>query len=184
ADGARVVALRSRAIAAELAGHGGMVAVQRPLAEVEGILAACDGELTVAAVNGPGSTVVSGGTAALDELMAQCERRGIRSRRIPVDYASHSGQVDALTDRILADLAPIRAGRAQVPFFSTVTGDCLLGAQPPAPGALRGGRTGVGRRRLRRLRGMQRPPGARREYDAHPGGDRQRRRRDRLTAAR
>ncbi|MEW2452582.1 type I polyketide synthase, partial [Streptomyces parvulus] len=132
ADGARVVALRSRAIAAELAGHGGMVAVQRPLAEVEGILAAYDGELTVAAVNGPGSTVVSGGTAALDELMAQCERRGIRSRRIPVDYASHSGQVDALADRILADLAPIRAGRAQVPFFSTVTGDWLGDDVPDA----------------------------------------------------
>ncbi|MFE0186298.1 SDR family NAD(P)-dependent oxidoreductase, partial [Streptomyces olivaceus] len=131
-DGARVVALRSRAIAAELAGHGGMVAVQRPLAEVEGILAGYGEEVTVAAVNGPGSTVVSGGTAALDALMADCETRGVRARRIPVDYASHSAQVDALTDRILADLAPVRAGRARVPFFSTVTGDWLGDDVPDA----------------------------------------------------
>ncbi|MBZ6184349.1 SDR family NAD(P)-dependent oxidoreductase, partial [Streptomyces olivaceus] len=131
-DGARVVALRSRAIAAELPGHGGMVAVQRPLAEVEGILAGYGEEVTVAAVNGPGSTVVSGGTAALDALMADCETRGVRARRIPVDYASHSAQVDALTDRILADLAPVRAGRARVPFFSTVTGDWLGDDVPDA----------------------------------------------------
>uniref|UniRef100_UPI003EBE09AC type I polyketide synthase n=1 Tax=Streptomyces sp. NRRL F-5630 TaxID=1463864 RepID=UPI003EBE09AC len=131
-DGARVVALRSRAIAEELAGRGGMVAVQRPLTEVEGLLAAYDGELTVAAVNGPGSTVVSGGTAALDDLMARCESRGIRARRIPVDYASHSAHVDAVADRILADLAPIRAGRAKVPFFSTVTGDWLGDDVPDA----------------------------------------------------
>ncbi len=64
--------------------------------------------------------------------MADCESRGIRARRIPVDYASHSGQVDALADRILADLAPIRAGRARVPFFSTVTGDWLGDDVPDA----------------------------------------------------
>ncbi len=57
----------------------------------------------------------------------------MRYRRIPVDYASHSGQVDALADRILADLAPpIRAGRARVPFFSTVTGDWLGDDVPDA----------------------------------------------------
>ncbi|MEU0138229.1 SDR family NAD(P)-dependent oxidoreductase, partial [Streptomyces sp. NPDC006296] len=131
-DGARVVALRSQAIAAELAGHGGMVAVQRPLAEVERLLASCGGEVTVAAVNGPGSTVVSGGVDALDALVAECEARGVRARRVPVDYASHSPQVDALTDRVLADLAPVRAVRARVPFFSTVTGDWLGDEVPDA----------------------------------------------------
>ncbi|MGW8067006.1 SDR family NAD(P)-dependent oxidoreductase, partial [Streptomyces ziwulingensis] len=79
ADGARVVALRSRAIAAELAGHGGMVAVQRPVAEVEGLVAGYGGRVTVAAVNGPASTVVSGGREALDALMAECEAGGVRA---------------------------------------------------------------------------------------------------------
>ena len=60
ADAARVVALRSRALAA-LAGRGGMVSVPLPAAEVE----TGDG-LSVAAVNGPRSTVVSGDTGALD----------------------------------------------------------------------------------------------------------------------
>ncbi|MET9567515.1 polyketide synthase dehydratase domain-containing protein, partial [Streptomyces tauricus] len=48
------------------------------------------------------------------------------------DYASHSAQVDGLTERILADLGPVRAGRAEVPFFSTVTGGWLGDEVPDA----------------------------------------------------
>ncbi|MFE2359357.1 acyltransferase domain-containing protein, partial [Streptomyces parvulus] len=122
ADGARVVALRSRAIAAELAGHGGMVAVEQPVAEVEGIISCYKGELTVAAVNSPATTVVSGGTEALDDLMAQCEKRGIRSRRIPVDYASHCAQVETVRAQVEKAVADVEPRPTRIPFFSTVTG--------------------------------------------------------------
>ncbi|MEV0537528.1 type I polyketide synthase [Kitasatospora sp. NPDC050463] len=113
-DGARVVALRSRALLT-LSGHGGMVAVPRPVHEID--LAG----LSVAAVNGPRSTVVSGPPEALDALLARDER----ARRIPVDYASHSPQVEELRSRLLADLAPVTPRSADVPFHSTVTGGPL-----------------------------------------------------------
>ncbi|WP_158845919.1 acyltransferase domain-containing protein, partial [Streptomyces sp. NRRL WC-3742] len=58
-DAAAVVALRSRAIRL-IAGDGGMASVPLPVAEVERLIARWDGELEVAAVNGPSSTVVSG----------------------------------------------------------------------------------------------------------------------------
>src|SRR5205807_6534510 len=66
-DGARVVALRSRALTA-LAGHGGMVSVAEPAGQVGRRLAAWDGRLSVAAVNGPAQVVVSGEPRALAEL--------------------------------------------------------------------------------------------------------------------
>ncbi len=113
-DGARVVALRSKALAA-LSGQGGMVSVRRPVGEVEQLLAP---GLSIAAVNGAASVVVSGAPSALDELVEKC---GEHAKRIPVDYASHSAQVDSLRERLLADLAPIRPRRAEVPFLSTVT---------------------------------------------------------------
>ncbi|WP_439382907.1 type I polyketide synthase [Amycolatopsis lexingtonensis] len=113
-DGARVVALRSRALAA-LSGQGGMVSVRLPLAEVEELLTP---GLSIAAVNGAASVVVSGEPSALDELVEKC---GELAKRIPVDYASHSAQVDSLRERLLADLAPIRPRPAEVPFVSTVT---------------------------------------------------------------
>ncbi|WP_156107677.1 acyltransferase domain-containing protein, partial [Streptomyces violaceusniger] len=59
-DAAKVVALRSQAIAAGLAGRGGMVSVGLPADEVRERIAPWDGAISVAAVNGPGSVVVSG----------------------------------------------------------------------------------------------------------------------------
>ncbi|MBC2874314.1 MULTISPECIES: type I polyketide synthase [Streptomyces] len=122
-DGARVVALRSRVIREELAGDGGMVAVSLGADATAELIAAYDGRVSVAALNGPLSTVVSGEPAALDDLLARSEERGIRARRIPVDYASHSAQVERVRDRILADLADLRPRTGTVPFHSTVTGE-------------------------------------------------------------
>ena len=113
-DGARVVALRSRALA-ELSGSGGMVAVPLPVDDVRRL----DARLSVAAVNGPRSTVVSGEPAALDELLTRVPD----ARRIAVDYASHSEQVAAIRDRLLVDLAPVTPRAAAVPLYSTVTGE-------------------------------------------------------------
>ncbi|MGP4115477.1 SDR family NAD(P)-dependent oxidoreductase, partial [Streptomyces sp. 4N509B] len=124
-DGARVVALRSQAIRAALAGRGGMVSVNEPVDAVETRIGGWPGRLSVAAVNGPRATVVSGEPAALDELVAACEYDGVRARRIPVDYASHSPQVEELRDRILADLASVEPMAGEVPFHSTVTGEVI-----------------------------------------------------------
>ncbi|KAB7836992.1 type I polyketide synthase [Streptomyces mobaraensis] len=122
-DGARVVALRSRVIREELAGEGGMVAVTLGADATAELIAGYGGRVSVAALNGPLSTVVSGEPAALDDLLTRCEQRGVRARRIPVDYASHSAQVERVRDRILADLAGIRPRTGTVPFHSTVTGE-------------------------------------------------------------
>ncbi|WP_051385892.1 type I polyketide synthase [Actinokineospora inagensis] len=122
ADGAKVVALRSRAIAEVLGGTGGMVSLALPLAEAAELLAGRPG-LSVAAVNGPLSTVVSGDVPALDELSAHCEEAGVRARRVPVDYASHSAHVERLRDRL--DLGGLTPAAAEVPFYSAVTGEVI-----------------------------------------------------------
>ncbi|MDA5286904.1 acyltransferase domain-containing protein, partial [Streptomyces sp. Isolate_45] len=129
-DAARVVALRSQAIGRVLAGLGGMVSVPLPASEVrERIARWGEARISVAAVNGPSSVVVSGEVEALDELLAACEADGIRARRIAVDYASHSAQVDLLKDELAELLAPIVPQAAQVPFLSTVTGEWVNGTE-------------------------------------------------------
>ncbi|MFC5290401.1 type I polyketide synthase [Actinokineospora guangxiensis] len=124
ADGARVVALRARAIREVLAGRGGMVSVPLPVAEVRARIAGRDG-VSVAAVNGPASVVISGDTAVLDAVLAELTDAGVRAKRVDVDYASHSAHVAEIEERLLADLADLRPLDGQdgtVPFFSTVTG--------------------------------------------------------------
>ncbi|MFV2216907.1 type I polyketide synthase [Actinomadura sp. LOL_016] len=123
-DAAAVVALRSQALR-ELAGHGAMASVALPAAEVERRLARRDGELTLAAVNGPASTVVSGAPEAVDGFLGECGDEGIRTRRVSVDYASHSPQVDRIRTTLLEALAGIAPRPSLIPFYSTVTGDRL-----------------------------------------------------------
>ncbi|MFI0819546.1 type I polyketide synthase [Streptomyces sp. NPDC021098] len=121
-DGALVVARRSQVIASRLAGGGGMASVALPSDVVAGRL----GEgLSVAAVNGPSSTVVAGEAGALDALMEALESEGVRVRRVPVDYASHSAQVEQVEAELLEVLGAVRPVSSRIPFHSTVTGEVM-----------------------------------------------------------
>ncbi|WP_376772737.1 SDR family NAD(P)-dependent oxidoreductase [Streptomyces zagrosensis] len=132
-DGARVVALRSRAIADTLAGGGGgMAAVALPVDRVVVLVERWGGRLSLAAVNGPLSVVVSGDVVALRELVAECEADGVRARMIAVDYASHSAQVEEIRDRLLEELASVRPQAQSVPVYSSVTGGLLDAATADA----------------------------------------------------
>ncbi|WP_437113691.1 type I polyketide synthase [Streptomyces violaceusniger] len=122
-DAAKVVALRSQAIAAGLAGRGGMVSVGLPVDQVRERIAAWAGAISVAAVNGPGSVVVSGDPGALDEMVERLEGEEVRVRRVPVDYASHSAHVEEIHQELLKVLADIAPRSSQVPFYSTVSGE-------------------------------------------------------------
>ncbi|MFI9630946.1 SDR family NAD(P)-dependent oxidoreductase, partial [Streptomyces sp. NPDC052042] len=123
-DAARVAALRSQLIARALAGQGGMASVALAPADVEARMAGA-GEVEIAAVNGPETTVVCGATGALDALLGTLEAEGVRVRRIDVDYASHSRQVEALRDELTAVLGTIRPRPGNVPFYSTVEAEPL-----------------------------------------------------------
>ncbi|KDN87764.1 type I polyketide synthase [Kitasatospora cheerisanensis] len=120
-DGAKVVALRSLAIRA-LAGLGGMASIPLP---VDAVRERISGQLSVAAVNGPSSTVVSGDVDAVAELVEELVAEGVRARLIEVDYASHSAHVEEIRERLLADLDGIVPQSGAVPFYSTVTAGWL-----------------------------------------------------------
>ncbi|MFJ2115251.1 SDR family NAD(P)-dependent oxidoreductase, partial [Streptomyces sp. NPDC087850] len=124
-DGAKVVALRSRALLA-LEGRGAMLFVARPAAEVRERLAPWGDRLGVAAVNGVASVTVSGDPEALDEFGAQLSADGVPRLPVPgVTFAGHSPQVDALRQELLDALAGVTPRRSDVPFYSTVTGGVL-----------------------------------------------------------
>ncbi|WP_159394561.1 acyltransferase domain-containing protein, partial [Streptomyces sp. NRRL S-495] len=114
-DGARVVALRSRAIRV-LAGRGGMASLPLPVDVARERIGAWAGRLSVAAVNGPSSTVVSGDADAVTALVDALVGEGVRARVIEVDYASHSAHVEEIRERLLVDLDGITPLSGSVPF--------------------------------------------------------------------
>ncbi|RKT55372.1 acyl transferase domain-containing protein [Saccharothrix australiensis] len=120
-DAARVVAVRSSVIGSGLAGRGGMLSLGvSPEEAPEGV--------EVAAVNGPRSIVLAGDPAVLAELETRYAAEGVRVRRIAVDYASHTAQVDSVTEEILARLDGIGSREPEIPWMSTVDNKWMGGA--------------------------------------------------------
>ncbi|MGY5123580.1 SDR family NAD(P)-dependent oxidoreductase [Streptomyces nigrescens] len=128
-DGARVVALRSQAIGRVLAGRGGMVSVAGSREAVQERIARWGERLSVAAINGPTSTVVSGESEALQELLAECAEQEVRARQVPVDYASHGVQVEELRKELATVLAEVSPGEGRVPFYSAVNASVVSGEE-------------------------------------------------------
>ncbi|MFI2641541.1 type I polyketide synthase [Streptomyces sp. NPDC018610] len=123
-EAARAVALRSRAIA-RIAGTGGLLSVALPADRVLPYLERSSDELSVAVVNSPRSTAVGGSPEALAALAEACERDGVRSRLILIDYASHSPQVGAIRDEVLDAVKDVSPRRSDIPFYSSTDGGSL-----------------------------------------------------------
>ncbi|WP_378741115.1 type I polyketide synthase [Nocardia brasiliensis] len=121
-DAARVVVSRSRLIQQQLAGNGAMASVSMP---ADAVTSRLNDRVSIAAVNGPNSVVVSGEPGAIEHLVNACEIDGIHARRIAVDYASHSAQVESLQAALLEALGGVSAGSSLIPFYSTVTGELV-----------------------------------------------------------
>ncbi|MFF3129815.1 type I polyketide synthase, partial [Streptomyces sp. NPDC057908] len=120
-DAARLVA-RRREVTMPLSGKGGMVSVPRPVEWVREKVRPYGLRLSVAAVNGPASVVVSGDLDALDAFVSACAAEDVRTRRIAMDYASHSAQIESIQDELAEALRGLAPRSAAVPFYSTLTG--------------------------------------------------------------
>ncbi|MEU3368508.1 type I polyketide synthase [Streptomyces pseudogriseolus] len=123
-DGARVVALRSRALV-RIAGTGGMLSVPLSAEDTRTRMSPWADRLALAAVNGPTSCVVSGEAEALDEMHTALVESGVRARKVNVDYGSHSPQVEQIEDAVLDALAGLEPRDGEIPFRSSLTGDWL-----------------------------------------------------------
>ncbi len=120
-DAAAVVAHRSR-LMKTLKGNGAMAVTQMGVEACERLIRAYHGRVSIAAINGPTSTVLSGDVKAIEQIVAKLEERQVFCRRIKVDVASHSAHMEPLQTGLASALRGIHAQRASVPFYSTTTG--------------------------------------------------------------
>ncbi|MCX4751622.1 acyltransferase domain-containing protein [Kitasatospora sp. NBC_01287] len=133
-DGAAdLVVARARAMQA-VPGEGLMVALRADEARVAARLAAWPpGELALAAVNGPRSTVVSGTAAAVRELAAEFRAEGVRTKLLRVGQAFHSAQLDPALPAIEAAARRLVVSEPQVPLAGNRSGALVSRAELAAP---------------------------------------------------
>jgi acyl transferase domain-containing protein/acyl carrier protein len=121
-DGAAVICDRSR-LMGQAAGNGRMAVVGVSAEEIVGWIARYRGRVSVAGVNGPRTTILSGDREAIDDLLTRLSGQDLFCRRINVDIASHSAQMDAIRPAFEACLSHIEPVCPHIPFYSTVTGN-------------------------------------------------------------
>ena len=111
---AQIIAQRSLALTT-LQNTGTMASIPLPHDQIP-----AQRDLHIAAVNGPSTTIVSGPTEVLEELVADYNGRNVQARLIPVNYASHSAYIDSIRERLLTTIEDISPRTSEIPFHSTV----------------------------------------------------------------
>jgi acyl transferase domain-containing protein/thioesterase domain-containing protein len=119
-DAARLVARRSLALA-QGAGLGGMALLATGVEELTARIPSWEARVALAAVNGPGSIVISGGDEMLDELLGECEIAGIWTHRVAAAVGpGHSPTVEMFREGLLDAGAGIAPRPSALPFYSSV----------------------------------------------------------------
>jgi len=116
-----LVAERGR-LMQSLPSGGAMAAVFAPEAQVGVAVAPFARQVSIAAVNGPAQTVISGAADAVTALCAQFTAAGVRCRPLQVSHAFHSPLVDPVLDAFERAAAALEYSAPRLRVVSNVTG--------------------------------------------------------------
>ncbi|AUX37715.1 uncharacterized protein SOCE836_099450 [Sorangium cellulosum] len=128
-DALALVAARGRLM--EATPEGAMLAVSASEAEVAGWLGE---EVALAAVNGPRQCVLSGRTAAIQQVEREAAGRGVEARRLRVSRAFHSHLMEGALDGFREAVGRVTLRAPRIPWVSNVTGTWITEAEAQDPG--------------------------------------------------
>ncbi|MFB9640563.1 type I polyketide synthase, partial [Streptomyces spiralis] len=127
ADAARLVVARGRLMQA-LPEGGAMVAVQ---ASEDEVLPLLTDDVSIAAINGPTSVVVSGVEDAVLAIGEHFSALGRKTSRLSVSHAFHSLLMEPMLADFRAVAAELSYAEPRIPAISTVTGESATDWQSP-----------------------------------------------------
>ncbi|MFJ4920197.1 type I polyketide synthase [Streptomyces sp. NPDC088725] len=128
-DACTLVAARA-GLMRDLPAGGAMVALRATEAEVRPLL---DERVSLAAVNGPESVVISGDEDAVLAIAERFRQEGRRTNRLSVSHAFHSPLVDPMLDAFRDVVAKLTFGEPSVPVVSTFTGTVVTAEELATP---------------------------------------------------
>jgi natural product biosynthesis luciferase-like monooxygenase protein/amino acid adenylation domain-containing protein len=123
-EGCALVAERAR-LMGSLPPSGEMAVVLAGEGRVAAALAPYRGRASIAAVNGPSNTVVSGEREAVREVLRELEADGVATRALNVSHAFHSPLIEPVIGDFERALQRVRFRPLRVPLVSGQTGAML-----------------------------------------------------------
>ena len=132
-DGLKLIAQRGRLMQSLPAG-GKMAAVFADAKRVSAALSGLTDGVSIAAVNGPSNTVISGAGAVVDNIVGRLAAEGVKSVDLEVSHAFHSPLMEPMLDRFEAVAAEVTYSRPQCCLISNLTGQMVQGQEAVAAG--------------------------------------------------
>ncbi len=120
----RLIAARGRLMSALPAG-GRMAAVFAPAARVEAALGPHRDRVSIAAVNGPETVVISGAGDRVEELCVRFAAEGVKTQALVVSHAFHSPLMRPMLDEFAREASEISFAAPRVAYVSNLTGTML-----------------------------------------------------------
>jgi acyl transferase domain-containing protein len=104
-------------------GAGAMAAVGLGPEQALALINGAAGEVSIAAVNSPASTVLAGDRDVLAALEDKVRARGAFWAIVQEEYAFHGPKMEAIADALTVALDGLKPGQPTRPLYSTVTGE-------------------------------------------------------------
>jgi acyl transferase domain-containing protein len=120
-DACTLVTARAHLMQA-LPGNGAMVSLHATETQVQTSLTGMEDQVTIAAVNGPTSIVISGDHDTVLTIASQWEERGHKTRRLTVSHAFHSPHMDGMLHDFHQVAQTLTYHPPTIPLISTLTG--------------------------------------------------------------
>jgi NADPH:quinone reductase-like Zn-dependent oxidoreductase len=131
-DAAKLITARG-ALMGALPEGGAMAAIEATEQEVAESIEGREQELSLAAVNGPTSTVISGTEEAVEEIRSKWESDGRRTKRLAVSHAFHSPLMEPMLEEFAAVCASLSFNEPRIQIVSNLTGETLAAEQATDP---------------------------------------------------
>ena len=129
-DGLRLIAERGR-LMESLPPGGMMAALFAPIDEIEAAIAHLRDRVAIAAINAPGSAVISGDTSAVESVLAAFAQRNVIGQRLFVPLAAHSPLAEPALDRMEALARSVAMSSPSIPIAWNLTGRPLPNGEAP-----------------------------------------------------
>ncbi len=127
-DALALIAARGKMVQSVLPGT--MLAVTLPEQDVEPLLSSA---VSIAAVNSPGQTVVSGPEASIAALEATLKNKKIECRRLRTSHAFHSPMMDGIVEEFVQRVAKVKLQAPKMRYMSNLSGTWITDRQATSP---------------------------------------------------
>jgi amino acid adenylation domain-containing protein len=127
-DALRLVCVRGKLM--QQMEPGAMISV--PLGE-QALTPYLSGEVSIAGLNSPRASVLSGPMEAITALEARFESEGVAARRLKTSHAFHSAMMEPMLAEFEAEVARVERNAPLKAFVSSVTGTWITAEQATSP---------------------------------------------------